>query len=77
MGSNVSSLKNPFSGHHNEKHQQKQTEFVLRLLSELHQGGKNVVLSPYSVISALVMLLVGADGNTRDQLVQIGMAIYR
>ena len=49
---------------------QQATQFVLDLASQLYQSGRNLVLSPYSLTSALVMLLPGTDGNSRMQLVK-------
>ena len=47
-----------------------QTPFVIDLLKNLYQKDKNLVLSPYSLVSALAMLLPGTDGNSRFELVR-------
>ena len=39
-------------------------------MSKLYQSCKNLVLSPYSLASALLMLFSGAAGNSRAQLVK-------
>ena len=45
------------------------TEFVVGLLRNgLYTPEHNLVLSPYSLVSALVMLMIGAGGNSRLQL---------
>ncbi|XP_017464306.1 PREDICTED: serpin-ZX-like, partial [Rhagoletis zephyria] len=46
------------------------TQFALDLLQLLHKDGSNLVLSPYSLVSALVMFLPGTDGESRDQIVK-------
>lgn len=47
-----------------------QTPFVVGLLKNIYQSGKNVVVSPYSLVSALAMLLPGTDGKSKLELVQ-------
>ena len=48
---------------------QQTTEFVVGLLrSDLYQADHNLVFSPYSLISALVMVMLGARGKTQAQL---------
>ena len=47
-----------------------QTSFVINLLKVLNQGGHNLVCSPYSLVSAMAMLLPGTDGNSRLELVR-------
>lgn len=52
-------------------HVRKQTPFVLDLMKKLYQGdGSNLVVSPYSLVSALVMLIPGAGGKTRFELLK-------
>ena len=47
------------------------TEFVVGLLKNgLYQPEQNLVLSPYSLISALIMLLMGASGNSHLQIIK-------
>ncbi len=46
------------------------TQFALDLLQLLHKDGSNLVLSPYSLVSALVMLLPGTDGESKAQIVK-------
>lgn len=53
-----------------ESRQLQTTQFALDLLQLLYKNGHNLVLSPYSLVAALVMLLPGTDGNTREQLVK-------
>ena len=40
------------------------TEFAVQLLQNSHADGKNTMLSPYSVLTALAMTANGADGET-------------
>ena len=47
-----------------------QHKFVLDLLQQLYHPEHNLVLSPYSLISALVMLLIGSSGTTQLQIVK-------
>ena len=47
-----------------------QTSFVISLLKTLYQDGKNLVVSPYSLVSALAMLLPGTDGQSKLELLQ-------
>ncbi|KAJ6217954.1 hypothetical protein RDWZM_009111 [Blomia tropicalis] len=52
-------------------HARKQTPFVLDLMKKLYQGdGSNLVVSPYSLVSALVILIPGAGGKTRFELLK-------
>ena len=44
--------------------------FVFNLVRKLYKSGHNLLLSPFSVTSALVMLIAGADGNTRTELIK-------
>lgn len=46
------------------------TQFALDLMQNLFQNGSNLVFSPFSLVSALAMLLPGTDGNSRSQLVK-------
>lgn len=50
--------------------QDKQTDFGLRIFSQLSQSSldKNVALSPYGVASTLAMAQLGATGKTRTAL---------
>ncbi len=50
--------------------QMQSTQFALDLMQLLHEDGSNLVLSPYSLVSALVMLLSGTDGESRAQIVK-------
>lgn len=50
--------------------QDKQTDFGLKVFSQLAQGSvdQNVAFSPYGVVSVLSMAQLGAAGNTRRAL---------
>ena len=41
---------------------------ALTMLQHLYQPGLNMVFSPYSLVAALFMLIVGTGGNSRAQL---------
>lgn len=45
------------------------TEFCLNLLQQLYKPDENLVVSPYSLVSALIMLVLGAGGNSQLQLI--------
>ena len=47
------------------------TEFAVQLLQNSHADGKNTMLSPYSVLTALAMTANGADGETLEQMEQV------
>jgi len=47
-----------------------QTPFVINLLKTLYQKNRNLVVSPYSLVSALSMLLPGTEGQSKLELVQ-------
>ncbi len=47
---------------------QKATDFAVRLLKNCNEDGKNVLLSPLSVLSALGMTMNGASGETLSQM---------
>lgn len=47
------------------------TALGVRLLELIGDDGDNVIISPYSVASALGMLLPGTRGETRDQLLDV------
>lgn len=47
-----------------------QTPFVVNLLKVLYQKGSNLVVSPYSLVSALTMLLPGTEGASKLELVR-------
>ena len=47
-----------------------QTPFVIDLLKIIYKNGENLVVSPYSLVSALAMLLPGTDGNSRFELLR-------
>ena len=67
FGSTIEAMSSPTDSSH---YQEQSTKFMLDLMSKLYQSGKNLVLSPYSLASALVMLFPGTDGNSRAQLVK-------
>ena len=46
-------------------------DLVVGLLRELHQDGTNLVLSPYSIVSALIMLMIGTEPNSRHELLKL------
>ncbi|XP_037537310.1 plasminogen activator inhibitor 1, partial [Nematolebias whitei] len=50
--------------------QDKQTDFGLKIFSQMSQGSmdKNLVLSPYGVTSIMSMAQLGANGSTRQAL---------
>lgn len=50
--------------------QDKQTDFGLKVFSQMSQGSvdKNLVLSPYGVTSIMSMAQLGANGSTRRAL---------
>jgi len=48
--------------------EQQMTQFGLDLMKVLYKEGTNLVMSPYSIVSALMMVLPGAKEDTRDQL---------
>lgn len=48
-----------------------QTPFVIDLLRALYQKDKNLVFSPYSLVSALALLLPGTDGTSREEIARI------
>jgi serpin B len=43
----------------------------IELLPRFHQPGANVLLSPYSIQSALAMAYAGADGDTRAEMAKV------
>lgn len=47
------------------------TDFGIRLLRECFQDGKNTLISPLSVLSALAMTANGADGETLAQMEEV------
>ncbi|KAM8881636.1 LOW QUALITY PROTEIN: leukocyte elastase inhibitor-like [Synchiropus picturatus] len=49
------------------------TTFCLNLLKKLCDDGEadNLVVSPFSIFSSLFMLLLGAKGNTREQIAEV------
>ncbi|XP_065155061.1 leukocyte elastase inhibitor-like isoform X3 [Paramisgurnus dabryanus] len=44
---------------------------VFKKISEINTSGKNVFYSPLSISSALAMVSLGAEGNTKDQILQV------
>ncbi|KAH9406036.1 Leukocyte elastase inhibitor [Tyrophagus putrescentiae] len=48
-----------------------QAPFVVDLLKALYQKDKNLVLSPYSLVSALALLLPGTDGESRFEIARV------
>lgn len=51
--------------------QEAAADFALALLRAAEDGGKNCVLSPYSILTALAMAENGADGETLRQFEQV------
>ncbi|KAH9511014.1 Leukocyte elastase [Dermatophagoides farinae] len=45
-------------------------QLVMKLTKNLHESGKNLVLSPFSLTTAIAMVLAGANTHTRTELVQ-------
>ncbi len=46
-------------------------DFSVRLFAESFEDGKNTLISPYSVLSAMAMTANGAKGNTLSQMEQV------
>ncbi len=46
------------------------TDFAVRLFKESREDGKNTLISPYSVLSAMAMAANGAKGDTLSQMEQ-------
>ncbi len=46
------------------------TDFAVRLFKESREDGKNTLISPYSVLSAMAMTANGAKGDTLSQMEQ-------
>ena len=46
------------------------TEFCLGLMQQLYKPEENLVVSPYSLVSALIMLVIGSAGNSQLQLLK-------
>ena len=52
------------------------TDFALRLFKETNEDGKNVLISPLSVLCALSMTANGAEGTTLEQMEEVlGMSV--
>jgi len=52
------------------------TDFAVRLFRSSFESGKNVLISPLSVLTALSMTANGADGNTLTQMeATLGMSV--
>lgn len=52
------------------------TDFAIRLFAACNAKGKNTLISPLSVLSALAMTSNGADGNTLKQMEEVlGMSV--
>ena len=47
------------------------TDFAVRLLNATDESGKNVFISPVSVIAALAMTANGADGDTLSEMERV------
>ena len=45
-------------------------QLALDMLQQLYQPNQNLVFSPYSLFTALIMVLLGANGDSRAQLVK-------
>ena len=53
-----------------EEFELSQTKFAISLLQETAEDGRNVLISPYSVMQALSMTANGAKGNTLEEMEQ-------
>ncbi len=43
-------------------------DFAFKLFHEVYEKDKNTMISPYSILSAFMMVYEGADGNTKKQI---------
>ncbi|KAH9421542.1 ipis-1-like [Dermatophagoides pteronyssinus] len=45
-------------------------QMVMKLTKNLYESGKNLVLSPFSLTTAMAMVLAGANTHTQNELIQ-------
>lgn len=45
--------------------------FLLKLFQKLHEPGQNLVVSPFSILSTVSMVLAGCASETRAELLKV------